>query len=962
MCFGSGNSYEYFKSPSTKVDVRCAPTVVDLANTFVLDPGFVTGNIRLHGPSYGPLASPLNYIQRSTAGTPTPPADVGLNNSSYVSASFAGTTAPGSGEARALFQGSFPGVPATDFVGSYALGLSGLNLAPTSKWLANQLLLYLNNTTPVSGAPYLSSQLIITDNNFPVQITSCKEISHHLDYCFSEVDLNMSAGNGILSYAPQVSGSGTYGASYRVNLLYANGTPSTPASSGQVVLFLPQGTYNLSPTLYTVDSSSGKVSLTKFNQINNLVVGCGQIMCATPDIHISLDNPPSCSLGDGIIISGNISSVNPVNTISYVSDAGGAPADVSPPGGAWKTSPPFSFRLPLLPCTHSYTITATDRAGNTACVTFVITAPPAIACPADMTVDCGVPWSFGTPTVSGECIGGDVTIAVLSTVTNGVNPEVITRIWKATDLLCGNFTTCTNTVTVVFPPPLITNCQTNLTVAACSTNIPDFTLQLVVSDNCFPQSDLVITQKPLPGGTVAPGTYPIIVKVCDPLGNCARCSSTFTVLAMTPEPRSVWNTGVDAHGVPLPLPPLGTPDPHYTLVKRPSSDPFGLPLPPVRPVAVANFSGWSVPADSDSSWIGTSTFWYDYAPGDYTYETYITNNCGEKPMILEGRWAAADSVQLWFGTALAASSSGTAYGAWEPFRSAYAFAPGPNAADFVVHLESPGTNFNTTGLRVEWTNYCGCEIITIASNCVAPASCMVSWWPGEGNANDIIGTNSGTLEGGVTFAPGEVGQAFGFNGSNSWVQVPNSPSLNVTGPFTLECWVNPSTIVAGTGYDTTIVYMGPPAGTAASTPYGLSLGISNRIDAFVGDGTNANFFSSITLLPVGSWSHVAFMGDGTNLSIYINGALDASMPQTIAPFRSPYPFLIGGGVNPMQFNTLSGLIDELSLYKCALRPDQIAAIYAAGSFGKCEPALTGGFTEQRQVRDLRIEKSVRPDH
>jgi hypothetical protein len=33
-------------------------------------------------------------------------------------------------------------------------------------------------------------------------------------------------------------------------------------------------------------------------------------------------------------------------------------------------------------------------------------------------------------------------------------------------------------------------------------------------------------------------------------------------------------------------------------------------------------------------------------------------------------------------------------------------------------------------------------------SCVTPPSGMVSWWPGEGDANDIQGGNDGTLENG----------------------------------------------------------------------------------------------------------------------------------------------------------------------------------------------------------------------
>src|SRR5206468_12140553 len=36
-------------------------------------------------------------------------------------------------------------------------------------------------------------------------------------------------------------------------------------------------------------------------------------------------------------------------------------------------------------------------------------------------------------------------------------------------------------------------------------------------------------------------------------------------------------------------------------------------------------------------------------------------------------------------------------------------------------------------------------VISNTTNCVPPASGIVDWWPGEGNGNDIVGANNGTL-------------------------------------------------------------------------------------------------------------------------------------------------------------------------------------------------------------------------
>ena len=62
--------------------------------------------------------------------------------------------------------------------------------------------------------------------------------------------------------------------------------------------------------------------------------------------------------------------------------------------------------------------------------------------------------------------------------------------------------------------------------------------------------------------------------------------------------------------------------------------------------------------------------------------------------------------------------------------------------------------------------------IVEAQTCTAPPVDLVSWWPGDGNADDIIGNNHGTLVNGATFAAGKVGKAFSLDGDNDYVATP----------------------------------------------------------------------------------------------------------------------------------------------------------------------------------------------
>ena len=94
---------------------------------------------------------------------------------------------------------------------------------------------------------------------------------------------------------------------------------------------------------------------------------------------------------------------------------------------------------------------------------------------------------------------------------------------------------------------------------------------------------------------------------------------------------------------------------------------------------------------------------------------------------------------------------------------------------------------------------------------IPPPPGMVAWWPGDGNANDIVGGNHGTLIGDATAtADGMVGQAFGFDGTGDFVTINHSPDLEPgTGDFTVDAWIKPNSIP---GNLVSILHKGPSSG------------------------------------------------------------------------------------------------------------------------------------------------------
>lgn len=242
---------------------------------------------------------------------------------------------------------------------------------------------------------------------------------------------------------------------------------------------------------------------------------------------------------------------------------------------------------------------------------------------------------------------------------------------------------------------------------------------------------------------------------------------------------------------------------------------------------------------------------------------------------------------------------------------------------------------------------------------LTPAACtplppgLVSWWPGDGNAADLVGINHGTLQGGVTFVEGQVGQAFQFDGAGE-VEMAGSPSLNVQ-TFTIDAWVFPT--AADSGVDA-ILNKEPAYGFSTLTAQ-YEIGIRGSYEPGMGiipEGNFAFFIGGISGLPNeyrawvdgggpiphNEWTHVALTFDGTSARAYINGVLTREVHGLSGAVPTlPSPLKIGSRsdtqVNQLPQEPFNGRIDEVDLFSRALTGTEIDAIFSAGPSGKCTP-------------------------
>ncbi|MEK7782159.1 MAG: immunoglobulin domain-containing protein, partial [Verrucomicrobiota bacterium] len=234
------------------------------------------------------------------------------------------------------------------------------------------------------------------------------------------------------------------------------------------------------------------------------------------------------------------------------------------------------------------------------------------------------------------------------------------------------------------------------------------------------------------------------------------------------------------------------------------------------------------------------------------------------------------------------------------------------------------------------------------ADCLPNPSGLIGWWPGDGNANNLLGTNNGTLQGGATAsAAGLVGNNFTFDGTNNYVQIPNSPILQPTN-LTIEAWIKFSGLdSAGTGPAAGVQNIIFKQNTQSSSFEGFDLGKTRvsgsdyfRFIVSSGSGQSATIRSSTTI-STGVWYHVAAVRGPNFTQLYINGILER---QTNVAFAQNY------GTQPLYFGTtgqsywdrrFKGNLDEVSLYNRALGSNEITAIFIAGAAGKCKaPNIT----------------------
>jgi hypothetical protein len=200
----------------------------------------------------------------------------------------------------------------------------------------------------------------------------------------------------------------------------------------------------------------------------------------------------------------------------------------------------------------------------------------------------------------------------------------------------------------------------------------------------------------------------------------------------------------------------------------------------------------------------------------------------------------------------------------------------------------------------------------------------------EGNASDASGNgNHGSSVGSLQLTTDRFGTpnaAYLFNGTNSYVLIPSSPSLNSPSTaMTQAVWIllnGPSLV--GAGFDPIIMKSN---GSDNAFMYRMNATTTYFGSAFNHWGTHLSAGQSI---PLQEWHHVATVFNGTTIKFYFDGVLVDTQPMVLTITQDNRALTIGAdspGI-PEYFN---GKIDDVHLYSRALSDADILELYSAPS-------------------------------
>jgi hypothetical protein len=211
-----------------------------------------------------------------------------------------------------------------------------------------------------------------------------------------------------------------------------------------------------------------------------------------------------------------------------------------------------------------------------------------------------------------------------------------------------------------------------------------------------------------------------------------------------------------------------------------------------------------------------------------------------------------------------------------------------------------------------------------------PADGLIAWYPFHGNTKDESGNkNNGTNNGAVitTDRFGKAKDAYSFNGTNSYISVPSSASLeSPTKRLTMSAWVNLAGVsLAGDPWNpilsktnsitNSFMYAFAVFDNPASSLYAVTNSWSTNTSA------SYNF-------ALNKWYMVTVVLDSIKAYFYVNGSLVSTNTFATNIVHDTRPLTIGSDP-PGENEVCNGKLDDIAIWNRALTGSEVKQLYLA---------------------------------
>jgi len=207
---------------------------------------------------------------------------------------------------------------------------------------------------------------------------------------------------------------------------------------------------------------------------------------------------------------------------------------------------------------------------------------------------------------------------------------------------------------------------------------------------------------------------------------------------------------------------------------------------------------------------------------------------------------------------------------------------------------------------------------------------LVGHWKLDETSGTVAADSSGnglngTVQGGGTWVAGKIGGAWQADGTDDYILIPHSASLDISNAITVAFWIRAS----GTRQ---VITKGGTAGSAWYNSYGIRL--NGTVLNWRGD-RYANSLLSSSIPNIGTeWTHVAITFDvavpANNQKIHVNGVLNAQNTSTNPLSTNTNDVVIGRDNYGSGRWYLLGALDDFRIYNEALPTEMIPVIMVGG--------------------------------